>query len=120
MAVVTDQQYRAVKAPQRLHQRLARIDAEVVGRFVEDQQVRRLSRDERQRQPRAFAARQLRDLSLRLVARETKTAQFPALGARPIDRHSARQPPEPRFGPLRSTDLIAVCISYRLLPPGRL
>ena len=44
---------------ERLDQRLARIDVEVVGRLVEDQQVRRVAGDQRQRQPRALAARKL-------------------------------------------------------------
>jgi hypothetical protein len=41
VAIVTDQDYRPAELVERLDQRLARVDIEVVGRLVEDQQVRR-------------------------------------------------------------------------------
>src|SRR3546814_9533630 len=44
VAIVTHHQHRAGIIVERLHQRLARIDVEVVGRLVEDQQVRRVAR----------------------------------------------------------------------------
>ncbi|MCY1302179.1 hypothetical protein D9M70_518250 [compost metagenome] len=53
VAVVRD---RAFELRQRHGQRLAGIEVEVVGRFVEQQQVGLLPDDQRQRQPRLFAA----------------------------------------------------------------
>ena len=57
VAVVADDQDGAGIVVERLDERLARVDVEVVGRLVEDQHVRRLPRDQRQRQPRALATR---------------------------------------------------------------
>ena len=59
VAVVADEDDRAVIAVQRLDQGLAGIDVEVVGRLVEDQQMRGVAGDQGQRQPRAFAAESL-------------------------------------------------------------
>ncbi len=75
VAVVADEDDGAVIAVERLDQRLARIDVEVVGRLVEDQQVRRIARDQRQRQPRALAARELADERRRLVARKSRSGR---------------------------------------------
>jgi glycine dehydrogenase subunit 2 len=55
VAIVADQDDRARIGVERLDQRLARIDVEVVGRLVEDQQMRRIAGDQRQRQPRPLA-----------------------------------------------------------------
>ena len=66
---------------QRLHQRLARIDVQVVRRFVEDQHMRRIAGDQRQRQPCALAARQLADLRRRLCAGKAEAPQLRAHGA---------------------------------------
>jgi hypothetical protein len=78
VAVVADEDDGAVIAVERLDQRLAGIDVEVVGRLVEDQQVRRIAGDQRQRQPGALAAGQLADQRRRLVARKTEAAELGA------------------------------------------
>ena len=66
MAVMADQHHRAFIFIQRLHQRLTRIDVQMVRRLIEDQHVWRIARNQRQRQPRAFATRQLANLCRRL------------------------------------------------------
>ena len=50
VAIVADQDDGAGIVVERLHQGLARIDVEVVGRLVQDQEVRCLARDQRQRE----------------------------------------------------------------------
>jgi hypothetical protein len=47
MAVVTDHQHRPAKVGQGLNQRLACIHVKVIGRLVQDQNMRRVPRDER-------------------------------------------------------------------------
>ena len=59
MPVVADENDGAVVIRQRVDQRLAAVDVEMVGRLVEDQEVRRVKRRQRQQQPRLLAARQL-------------------------------------------------------------
>ncbi len=61
MPVVRDDDQRAVEFEQRFGQRLAHLDVEVVGRLVEQQEVRPLVHDQRQREPRLFAAGEWRD-----------------------------------------------------------
>jgi hypothetical protein len=78
VAIVADQDHRALIFVERLDQRLARIDVQVVGRLVEDQHVRRVARDQRQREPRALAARELADLGRRLRARKAEAAELRA------------------------------------------
>ena len=60
MPVMADHDDRPAKSGKRLDQRLARIHVEMVGRLVEDQDMRRIARHQRERQPRALPARQLR------------------------------------------------------------
>ena len=62
MRVVGHQYDRTRIAVERLDQRLARIYVEVVGRLVEQQQLRRLPAHEREQQTRPLAARQTADL----------------------------------------------------------
>ena len=76
MAVVADQDDSAFIVVERLNQRLARVDVEVVGRLVEDQQVRRVAGDQRQRQPRALAARKLGDVGGGAIARKPEAAEL--------------------------------------------
>jgi hypothetical protein len=61
----------------------------VVGRLVEDQQVRRVAGDQREREPRALAARQLADLGHRLIAGEAEAAELRAHEGRLLARHHA-------------------------------
>ena len=56
VSVVADDDDRTVISIERLNERLAAIDVEVVGWLVEDQQVWRLPSDERQREPRTLSA----------------------------------------------------------------
>jgi hypothetical protein len=55
---VRNQQHRALEFRQRLDQRVARVDVQVVGRLVQNQQMRRITRGQRQQQPRLFTTRQ--------------------------------------------------------------
>ena len=89
VAVVADQHDRAVIAVQGLDQRLAGVDVEVVGRLVEDQQVRRVAGDQRQRQPGALAAGQFADQRGRLVAGEAEAAELGADRGRRLASHRA-------------------------------
>ena len=59
VTIVADQDHRTRIGIERLDQRLARIDIQVVGRLVEDEEMRRIARDQREREPRALAAARL-------------------------------------------------------------
>ena len=65
-----DENDRAGKARNDLLQQVERLDVEVVGRLVEDQQVGGLGHDPRQHQPRPFAAREVLDRRARLLRLE--------------------------------------------------
>ena len=56
MRIVRDQQDSAFKIRQGLHQSLTRIDVQMIGRFVQDQQLRRVTGSQRQQQPGFFTA----------------------------------------------------------------
>ena len=75
MAVVADEDDGALVVGERVHQRLAAVDVEVVGRLVEDQQVRPVEGGERQQQPRLLAARQVGALGVGLVGAEAVAAE---------------------------------------------
>ena len=89
MRIVGDQHHRALEVGQRPHQRLARIDVEMVARLVEDQQLRRLAGGQRQQQPRFFAPRQV---GHRVSARSASSPNR-ASCARTCARSGARQRP---------------------------
>ena len=78
MPVVADHHHRPAELGQRLDQSVARLDIEMVGRLIEDQNMRRLAGDQRERQPRPLAARELAHGDIDLVARETEAAELPA------------------------------------------
>ena len=78
---MADEDDRARVIVQRLDQGFARIDIEVVGRLVQDQQMRRIAGDQGQCQTRPFAARQLVDPRLRPRARKAEPPQLRANGA---------------------------------------
>ena len=78
MPVVADHHHRAAEFGERLDQRLARLDVEMVGRLVEDQDMRRVARDQRERQPRPLAARELPHRDIRLVAGKAEAAELRA------------------------------------------
>ena len=56
MAVMADQHDSAFIFIQRLHQCLTRIDIQVVRWLIEDEHMRRIAGNQRQREPRTFAA----------------------------------------------------------------
>ena len=70
-----DDDQRAVVILQRLGQRLAHLDVEVVGRLVEDQQVGLLPHQQREREPRLFAAGKAADRRARHVAAKIEAAE---------------------------------------------
>ena len=74
-AVVGDQQQRALEGLQRVLERLAALDVEVVGRLVEDQDVGAGVHEDRQREPLALAAAEPVDRLLGLLAAEQELAQ---------------------------------------------
>ena len=106
VAVMADEDHRAVIAVERLDQRLAAVDVEMVGRLVEDQQMRRVARDQRQRQPRALAARQFVDPGHRPVARETEPPELGADRARGRALHLAAHVLQRRVVAVQFLDLI--------------
>ena len=76
-AVVVSGDHRAGIGRQRLDQRLAAFDVEMVRRFVENQQMRRVQRRQKQRQPGLLPAGQASDLCFRLIRAETEPGQPP-------------------------------------------
>ena len=56
MAIMADDNHGAGIVGQSLNQRLSGIDIEMVGRFIQDQQMRGIPGDECERQPSALAA----------------------------------------------------------------
>ena len=63
---------------ERLREALAAVDVEMVGRLVEDQQVRGVVDGEAEGEPRLLAARHLADLGVGLVARKADLGRFAA------------------------------------------
>jgi hypothetical protein len=59
---------------ERVEERTAALDIEMVGRLIEDKQMRRRHRHEIEQQPRALAAGQVCDRGFLLVEREARTA----------------------------------------------
>ena len=75
MTVVRDDDERAAEVLQCLRQRLAHLDVEMVRGFVEQQQIGPLAYDQRERQSRLFAAREILDCGSCHVAAEIEAAQ---------------------------------------------
>jgi hypothetical protein len=75
VAIVRDDDERAVEILQRLGERLAHLDVEVVGRLVEDQELRPATHDQREHQARFLAAGEARDRRLDHVAAEVEAAE---------------------------------------------
>ena len=74
-AVVGDEQHRALERLQRVLQRLAALDVEVVGRLVEDQHVGAAADEDRERQSAALAAGEARERLFGLLAGEQEPAE---------------------------------------------
>ena len=91
-AVVGHQQHGAVEGAQRVLERLAGVDVEVVGRLVEDQHVGAGLDEHGQRQPPPLAARRGPRAASRPPRRRTGTgpaASAPCPGVRPVARCAA-------------------------------
>ena len=78
MGIVAHQHDGAVIIVQRLHQRLAGIDIQMVGRLVEQQDMRLLMGHQGEQQPCLFAAGQLADLGVGLAHADTEARQMGA------------------------------------------
>jgi hypothetical protein len=76
MRIVRDQQHRALEIRQRLDQRLTRIDVEMIGRFVQHQQMRCLARRQRQQQPCLFATGQIGHRRFRAVGIQSEAREL--------------------------------------------
>ena len=74
-AIVGDENHRAVVIVERVEQRATAVDVEMVGRLVQDQQVRRRHGNQVQQQPRPLAAGQALDRCLLLVEAEPELRQ---------------------------------------------
>ena len=83
MAVVADDDHRPFIFIDRLHQRLARIDVEMVGRLIEHQDMRCVERGECKQEPCLLAARKGRAFGIGQASAEPISAEpRPSLGNR--------------------------------------
>ena len=78
MTVVRDHDQRAFEIDQRFGQRLTHIQIQVVGRFIEQQQVRALPDDQCQYQTRLFTAGEAGGLFGDFIALEAEAAEIVA------------------------------------------
>ena len=76
MAVVADHDHGAAEADQSLDQRLARLHVEMVGGLVQNQNMRRVPRDQRKRQPRPLSSAELAHRQIHLVAGKSEAAEL--------------------------------------------
>ena len=103
-----DQDDRAFVIVKRIEQRAAAIDIEMVGRLVEDQQVRRRHRNEVEQQPRALAAGKIGDGGFLLVERQTELREPRAARRLTVVRTLAPQDVERRVVRVERFDLVLV------------
>src|SRR5215831_3571214 len=91
MPVMADEDDGAGEVVERGDQRLARFDVEMVGGLVEDEEGRRLMRDEREGEPRLLAARELARACKHVILAEAEAGEVGAhaLGGR--QRHQPRE-----------------------------
>ena len=75
MPVMRHYHQRTVKFLQGFCNRFTHLDIEVIGRFVEQQQIRFLPDDQSQRKPGFFATRKRRDAGVSLLTSEVKAAE---------------------------------------------
>ena len=104
--VVRDQHHRAAEALERIDQRAAALDIEMVGRLVEHQQLRRPAGDQREVEPRLLAAGKRGDRHIGLLAAEAEGAEP---GAHAFGRgigHQGREVGERRLGRPQRIDLV--------------
>ena len=107
-AVVGDQDDRPRIFVQRVQQGAAAVDVQVVGRFVEDQDVRRIHRHQVQQQARAFAARQGADGGLLFLERQAELGQARTTAALRGIGHGAADDLQRRVGRVHRLDLVLV------------
>jgi hypothetical protein len=79
-AVVAGDEYAALPAFEHLRHGQPSVDVEIVGRLVQQQQVRRLDQETRERHPCALAAAQVSD---RAIQRQIRQAGFHQRGTQP-------------------------------------
>ena len=114
-----DDHQRAVVVLQRLGERLAHLDVEVVGRLVEQQQVRLLPDDQRKREPRLLAAGEVADRRGRHVAVEVEAAQEVAQLLLARVRLELPQVPQRRVLLAQLLDLVLREVAERAIPARR-
>ena len=100
-----DQDHRAGKVVDGLDQRRATVDVEMVGRLVEDHEMRRAEGGKPEQQPRLLAARQL--LHLGITGQPGKT-DGPDARAHFRFRRIRHQPAHMAFGLLSNTAFLAI------------
>ncbi len=103
-----DHQHRALIVVERIEKRPAAVDIEVVGRFVEDQKVRAVHRDDVQQQAGAFATREVLDLGLDLFRRHAEAAQARAAAGFGLIRPGAADHLQRRVFRIHGFDLVLV------------
>ena len=103
---MADQDHRAAVLGQRLDQRVAALDVEMVGRLVEDDQVRRVERGEEQREPRLLPAREPADLGRDDVGADAAGGEPAAQLARRLVGAQALQVLQRRLVELELVDLV--------------
>ena len=86
---MADEDDRALEPVDRLDQRLAAVDVEMVGGFVQHQDVRRLAAHQRQQKPGLLAAGQVGNAGFRLALLEAEAAQMGAHLLLRRQRHDA-------------------------------
>ena len=97
VAVVADDQHRAVIIGDHFLQQVERLQVEIVGRLVEHQQVRAAGELARQQQPRALAAREAADLARRPGRARTGSPSDSPGRASCGPRTSIQSPPSARM-----------------------
>ena len=91
---------------ERIEQCAAAVDVEVVGRLVEDEQMRRRHRDEIEQKPRALAAGEIGDRGVLLVERQAELRQARAPRRFAVVRQFAAHNFQRRIGRVERFDLM--------------
>ena len=91
VAIVRHDNQCAFELNQRFGQRLTHVEIQVVGRFIEQQQVGSLPDDQRQHQTRFFAARETLGVFGHLIALEAEAAEVVAQLLLHLLRRKTRQ-----------------------------
>ena len=106
MPVVRDEHQRALELRQRHRQRLACFQIEMVGGLVEQQQIRPLPDEQRERKARLLAAGEVLDRSGRHLARKIEASQIVAQLLLPDFWRELNQVPERRLVVAQHLDLV--------------